>query len=149
MCGANCRPQRTLHTSCLALAQKHWVRAATPLPAAPDGGFTAHGYSQEIRMLIGSGIKGQGGTALVYKSTSLLSGVLKKKQKHLAGVRCVEKINKNTSLLSGVLEHLPAAMCVEMDRRLQQPLARECLGPGFARGRVAALWCAVPPPAMW
>lgn len=55
---------------------KHSAHAAHPLPAAPDGGFTAHGYSQEIRMLIGSGLKGQGGTALVYKSTSLLSGVL-------------------------------------------------------------------------
>lgn len=42
-------------------------------PAAPDG-FQANGYSKEMRMLIGSGLKGKGGTALVYKSVSLLEG---------------------------------------------------------------------------
>ncbi|KAL4855527.1 Acid beta-fructofuranosidase 4 [Chlorella vulgaris] len=44
--------------------------AAAPTP----DGFQANGYSKEMRMLIGSGLKGKGGTALVYKSVSLLEG---------------------------------------------------------------------------
>ncbi|EFN52585.1 hypothetical protein CHLNCDRAFT_58794 [Chlorella variabilis] len=48
----------------------------TNTAAAPteEAGFEANGYSRDIRMLIGSGLKGQGGTALVYKSRSLLGG---------------------------------------------------------------------------
>jgi len=50
--------------------------APPPLPADGGSGFSANGYSRSLRMLIGSGLKGQGGTALVYKSRSLLEGGL-------------------------------------------------------------------------
>ncbi|KAL4420475.1 hypothetical protein ABPG75_010131 [Micractinium tetrahymenae] len=80
-------------------------------PVDDDGGFSANGYSQELRMLIGSGLKGQGGTALVYKSRSLLEGW------ELEGTLC-EAQNTDT----GVVWECPLLVALDpVPRHLRAP----------------------------